>query len=329
MLATHTNSSSTAGTGRRSVEAGLAAYSTTTQSPAPQPQRQPRPQPHPIPQYQTSQSLAASGDVAASSLARAGAAAAALAAIAPERLSIRPAPALRPMYEINPRKVVDPRTRAKLNMDHQSPLVSNGRLPASDSTSSSILDHPGSLSSQVLHKQMQTVARSSFDPVSAMASVMVADPDEVLAIMSKVTSKSLNAGRQWSQYANLVQLDSAYRRADSSASHCSAVVPNTSETVSHHRTMPRAKKVVSEAWLTSLEDKPDASEFLPLHLEVDTISLPYPELQDNPFTTVYASDGPLIGSFDLNFEDYHRWMVFDQPITSRDFALPDSKPHLA
>ena len=100
-------------------------------------------------------------------------------------------------------------------------------------------------------------------------------------------------------------------------------------TFTKSRTLARAKKSTSQAWLDTLECKPDLEDlYAPFsflltckfhsrstRLEVDTICLPFPQIPDNPLV-----HGSLLSSssIDINYKDSRRWALYDEPVTLKD-----------
>ncbi|EGF78010.1 expressed protein [Batrachochytrium dendrobatidis JAM81] len=263
------------------------------------------------------------------------------------------------LKQINPHKVIDPRTRAKLGLDpqqtsnaipkglahdknntHATPWASAHLLPQYPSkaaASSQILDHPTLHSSRLIQLQMKAVSQHMFDPVQAMATVILDAPDDTREIMRRITSKSLNSSLKSTQYSNLVQINnSSNLKKETNENSCNDLHLDSGSiyksrdhgNIIQTKKIPRAKKAVNKTWLASMDKNPNASDFKPAHLEVDTISLPYPELRDNPFLLPLTNEyvKPVIASMDVNLEDYRLSKLLAKPVWFSDFDLNLHKP---
>ncbi|KAH6594603.1 hypothetical protein BASA50_006552 [Batrachochytrium salamandrivorans] len=249
----------------------------------------------------------------------------------------------------NLRKVHDLRTRAALNLDNPpDPLPKPSVSRSSESlpwASAHLLPqyptkhvhtkHPlaqGSMhSSKLVQVQLDSIDRQKFNPSAAIASAMLADTPDIRAIMGRITAKSLNTSLKSTQYPSLLPSNPLLAHDANSDDPISSTADiKTIGTFKMGRTntdgvyikkIPRAKKSVSQAWFTSLERKPNPEDLRPTHLEIDTISLPYPELRDDPFQPFHKEDPAhsSISSLDLNFEDYRLSRLFETPISISSF----------
>ncbi|RKO84747.1 hypothetical protein BDK51DRAFT_27142, partial [Blyttiomyces helicus] len=185
----------------------------------------------------------------------------------------------------DPRRIVDPRLRGRLGVepefdprtmrapphapkkprDTAQPAFVNTALSALPVPSPVSLDRPAPHSSKLIEKQIESVKSARFDPVHAMAALLVNDRDAVRQLQDRVTSKALNVGRNVAQYSNLVSLDPAPDGKRPAPHRSRGGIPGPSEeptalstdTVPPRKMLPRARKSVSQSWLANLGDKPD------------------------------------------------------------------------
>lgn len=78
----------------------------------------------------------------------------------------------------------------------------------------------------------------------------------------------------------------------------------------------RAKKSVSKAYLSTRSPAPPVQQ---QDVEMETIAIPYPQLEDNPFAVGSGATGVRMGSIEANMEDWWRWRGRMAPIRPEDF----------
>ncbi|KAJ3295587.1 hypothetical protein HK104_002491 [Borealophlyctis nickersoniae] len=158
---------------------------------------------------------------------------------------------------IDPSKIVDPRLRGQLSLDpavdHHTMRpppaprptaalgVSSIPIPIAASSRSSNLDEPTANSSKLIQLQMDSVRQAKFDPVHAVAKLIVTDKGTVRKVQDRVTAKALNVGRTAAQYSNLVSLDQSSSPRDKIA-------------------LPRARKSVPQSKTKEDQLKPTAED---------------------------------------------------------------------
>ncbi|KAJ3168386.1 hypothetical protein HDU87_001185 [Geranomyces variabilis] len=170
------------------------------------------------------------------------------------------------------------------------------------------LARPALNSTRALHAQTRRAAAEQFDPVAAVQALMEVDGHTVRDVQSRITAKSLNIRRTHEQYHNLARIPSA--SSSSPSPHHTATITTSPQPPPY--AIPRAKKSVPKAYLAARAPPPPpflATESLPQtqtqshhhhhhhprhqqHLELDTISLPYPqEGMVSPYHAAAAEPG--------------------------------------
>ena len=208
---------------------------------------------------------------------------------------------------LDPRRVMDPRSRAILDLEpiHDAHLLrlssqhasrrvqhiitGNKSAPLSKPHPPSILQEPAINSTHLLQHKIQLVRQTKFDPVDAMAQYM-SNKESLKAVQDRVTAKviinlfgsaapsgtnfgndflsnaklqSLNAPRTAvERYSDLPSLiDSFQHKHGGLVTHQSAAsLQKHASSIPRPRTLPRAKKSTSQAWIESLECRPDLEE---------------------------------------------------------------------
>ncbi|KAJ3329974.1 serine/threonine-protein kinase KIN2 [Blyttiomyces sp. JEL0837] len=117
--------------------------------------------------------------------------------------------------------------------------------------------------------QAMLLTRPSFDSNEVMHRKIAEGDPEIKRIQNKITTQALNVHRNKSEYEDLIPLDPA----DESL---------TDQCPPKGRSIPRAKKALSQSWLAARDLKPPLEELKSPNLQVDTISLPYPQLNYDP-----------------------------------------------
>ncbi|KAJ3413733.1 hypothetical protein HDV05_007636 [Chytridiales sp. JEL 0842] len=207
---------------------------------------------------------------------------------------------------------------------------------------------PASLSTNFLTHKLNSLQNASFNPTQALSKLKASDKKTSRKVYEDVTSGALNIPRSTSEYKNLVKLDTTLLPKPKPATATSATIENqdpqlaVNAEVLSRITKPRAKKSVRKEWLESRSLKPNLERFRSSNFEVDTISLPFPQLSYNPFVTVSnmhkgEEDGvygmfageegvgtvihPVLsmGSFEINMEDTKRLFFYERPVKIADF----------
>ncbi|TPX66176.1 hypothetical protein SpCBS45565_g04662 [Spizellomyces sp. 'palustris'] len=246
--------------------------------------------------------------------------------------------------QLDPALIVDPRLRLKLALppsnpklmrpkdyhlghkteDRQMPITQPNIVPTN-------LDRPTANSSKFIQNRIDKVKQDRFDPVQAVAELMIKDREAVRRVQTRVTAQSLNIDRNTTQYSNLTPINTHWvhqhsksrTRSDHIARMEQAagepIMSTTSGPEPASKRIQRAKKSVSQAWLDARDTKMNAEEFKPKNLEMDTISIPYPQISDDPFANGPDAPRLTMGSLELNLEDWNRLMFYEKPVRCQDF----------
>ncbi|KAJ3219528.1 hypothetical protein HDU67_000473 [Dinochytrium kinnereticum] len=220
------------------------------------------------------------------------------------------------------RAVVDPRVRGELGLqpevDPRLMRVSALRIaprplthplePAAErgEEAGGVLVRPSTNSSRYQAEQIRQIAEARFDADVEILNLSKRDPEEIRRLRSRVAGKSVNVGGTEPLFTNLIPISAASTESQ----------PYVEKT-----RLPRAKKTLSKAWLDFKENRPRFEDTWAGDLEVDSISLPYPQLSYNPFEGIPNRHGDegfkpsvSIASLTANLEDVHRREFFERPL---------------